>query len=88
MIDIDEISIRPPRAGRDRQLHVFVPPVGISIRPPRAGRDDKPHSTKGQKNISIRPPRAGRDKAAKIIASERANFNPPAPCGAGRYKAA
>ena len=56
------ISIRPPRAGRDfgKQgdlLMIFK----ISIRPPRAGRDVAGVYSAPFVGISIRPPRAGRD---------------------------
>ena len=34
--------------------------------------------------ISIHPPRAGRDRQNQVRLAKNQNFNPPAPCGAGR----
>ena len=34
--------------------------------------------------ISIHPPLAGRDRRASTPSARKRNFNPPAPCGAGR----
>ena len=82
------ISIHPPRAGRD-----FAQPYrdyngGISIHPPRAGRDNIPTPKGIPTPISIHPPRAGRDCNYRRILCQYANFNPPAPCGAGPAKPA
>ncbi len=35
------ISIHPPRAGRDFSSHAAISSASISIHPPRAGRDGK-----------------------------------------------
>ena len=34
--------------------------------------------------ISIHPPLAGRDEVTTTARDRTVNFNPPAPCGAGR----
>ena len=39
------------------------------------------------RSISIHPPLAGRDNPAALPTSAEKDFNPPAPCGAGPYKA-
>ena len=57
-----EISIHPPRAGRDIELNAVDQRLQISIHPPRAGRDRSVASNGAQKRISIHPPRAGRDR--------------------------
>ena len=65
----DEISIHPPRAGRDHRSRAYHKIAQISIHPPRAGRDRLRCCTPWPTSwISIHPPRAGRD--------------PPGPCGA------
>ena len=59
---------------------------GISIHPPRAGRDAIIDQALKLLSISIHPPRAGRDnRAAKPGGDHPEDFNPPAPCGAGRF---
>ena len=58
----------------------------ISIHPPLAGRDD---ATFGVNltiyRISIHPPLAGRDKDRFRHPHRQQHFNPPAPCGTGRF---
>ena len=57
----DEISIHPPRAGRDGVTTSADMIRGISIHPPRAGRDAQQRTPHRLCGISIHPPRAGRD---------------------------
>ena len=54
-----------------------------STRPVRGGTFLAFQST-GNRIISIHPPRAGRDRALPGHWQGRLDFNPPAPCGAGR----
>ena len=83
--ELDEvISIHPPRAERDSSQLVSTQTSIISIHPPRAGRDMLLASTDSCTSISIHPPRAGRDSVSALRALHWSNFNPPAPCGAGR----
>ena len=56
----------------------------ISIHPPLAGRDRRCLSVPLDQMISIHPPLAGRDRLCVQICHKRGDFNPPAPCGAGR----
>ena len=85
-LDVTNISIHPPRAGRDVHPSPEAPArIDISIHPPRAGRDIYTLLKDSLKTISIHPPRAGRDRKAQRIFSSVRDFNPPAPCGAGRY---
>ena len=104
-----QISIHPPRAGRDlpsnselmRAAIYFNPPAPcgaglqdkyvkgnpdyISIHPPHAGRDYARFCLKSHLSaISIHPPHAGRDPQNLPIDHLLEDFNPPAPCGAGR----
>ena len=60
----------------------------ISIHPPRAGRDSGKIVFESRAAISIHPPRAGRDRRPALDRPAQADFNPPAPCGAGRMWAA
>ena len=78
------ISIHPPLAGRDAAVSAAQNPIHISIHPPLAGRDDRDHPVRPDFWISIHPPLAGRDPDRVIVPSSFFNFNPPAPCGAGR----
>ena len=104
---VKNISIHPPRAGRDVFFSIntglsrnFNPPAPCgagpasfaiscfmvrfqSTRPVRGGTDClvKPALPIA---ISIHPPRAGRDSTSASAAHEAADFNPPAPCGAGQ----
>ena len=79
------ISIHPPRAGRDAQ-RVFRLRCLLHFNPPApcgAGRVLLPDE--GQVTvISIHPPRAGRDGDVDAKLVSQHDFNPPAPCGAGR----
>ena len=61
---IIDISIHPPRAGRDGEVVELVTEPGlISIHPPRAGRDGEVVELVTEPGlISIHPPRAGRDE--------------------------
>ena len=59
---IIDISIHPPRAGRDPSPMTILPTIiSISIHPPRAGRDRLQIWSGFLRSISIHPPRAGRD---------------------------
>ena len=55
-----------------------------STRPLRGGTCIPSHLPKGQ-TISIHPPLAGRDPELMIKHRFHRDFNPPAPCGAGRF---
>ena len=60
-------------------------PDYISIHPPHAGRDYARFCLKSHLSaISIHPPHAGRDPQNLPIDHLLEDFNPPAPCGAGR----
>ena len=82
----ERISIHPPRAGRDTG-HPFCS-IGIivfqSTRPVRGGTLTQASRFIMPRTISIHPPRAGRDSGSCISWSSHTDFNPPAPCGAGR----
>ena len=58
---LNDISIHPPRAGRDELPQGLQGGRVISIHPPRAGRDLAKASIWRFSIISIHPPRAGRD---------------------------
>ena len=58
--------------------------AAISIHPPLAGRDCVGALPEGRARISIHPPLAGRDSSAPSTCRQGSDFNPPAPCGAGR----
>ena len=58
--------------------------TSISIHPPRAGRDEQLEAFARRVMISIHPPRAGRDRTGGACRHQHGDFNPPAPCGAGR----
>ena len=76
-------STRPVRGGTTSQ-HIYIVVCVISIHPPRAGRDVGFPSSGRAADISIHPPRAGRDFGAYTPVTDAADFNPPAPCGAGQ----
>ena len=61
--------------------------IVISIHPPLAGRDVGLLPMPEAKIISIHPPLAGRDKPPPRGRACGPDFNPPAPCGAGRRSA-
>ena len=80
------ISIHPPLAGRDGSFgQPYFQANNISIHPPLAGRDEQ-HCipTSNGRYISIHPPLAGRDLRDNLAKPHGVDFNPPAPCGAGR----
>ncbi len=86
-IESADISIHPPRAGRDRQVFFQVSKQNISIHPPRAGRDFIGRLlTDGYAEISIHPPRAGRDNDGAGRNYVAPYFNPPSPCGEGLFQ--
>ena len=58
-----------------------------STRPVRGGTHPSPEAP-ARIDISIHPPRAGRDVTEDSGYNFTQNFNPPAPCGAGRYRQA
>ena len=80
-----EISIHPPRAGRD--TWGISPAYRAfrfqSTRPVRGGTLVH-HAVIVLGTISIHPPRAGRDHGLSHGHAGHTDFNPPAPCGAGR----
>ena len=84
--DSSPISIHPPLAGRDGFSVVGFSVVGISIHPPLAGRDLVAQVCEHGHVISIHPPLAGRDSAIGALSNTIGDFNPPAPCGAGRRR--
>ena len=58
----------------------------ISIHPPRVGRDMvRGEDRAGSGAISIHPPRVGRDYVSANTVDIPDDFNPPSPCGEGRY---
>ena len=58
----------------------------ISIHPPHAGWDLQPRRWQGvHDGISIHPPHAGWDLASHVNPSAPVDFNPPTPCGVGRF---
>ncbi len=63
--------------------HIVKLVVFQSARPVRGGTILWDHWLEFM-GISIRPPRAGRDSEQGRKETECQNFNPPAPCGAGR----
>ena len=80
-----EISIHPPRAGRDA-ANLSQITTAMDFNPPApcgAGRIGM-GPTISQHRISIHPPRAGRDLLSGVTSPHQGHFNPPAPCGAGR----
>ena len=81
------ISIHPPRAGRDITPQRIYDLRDISIHPPRAGRDEALNRWATAQEIfqSTRPVRGGTFLAGCCQSCPR-DFNPPAPCGAGRSK--
>ena len=76
-------STRPVRGGTTK-MNVKQSTINISIHPPRAGRDGFRYAGCNITPISIHPPRAGRDIGHTAHRLMAADFNPPAPCGAGR----
>ena len=82
-----EISIHPPRAGRDYILyhHKSCKHLFQSTLPVRGGTA----SSCGvylQERISIHPPRAGRDRTRWRSYTAPDYFNPPSPCGEGHLR--
>ena len=59
--------------------------VRISIHPPRVGWDRPGSLIDRLYSISIHPPRVGWDANKRSIKITLENFNPPTPCGVGRY---
>ena len=79
-----DISIHPPLAGRDYTTQLRYICEVISIHPPLAGRDRGARRRDRHVDISIHPPLAGRDLHQAHRVDLASDFNPPAPCGAGR----
>ena len=81
------ISIHPPLAGRDLRHLCHAPAFREfqSTRPLRGGTTFL-YCCFQFGAISIHPPLAGRDTRAPSIMLGASNFNPPAPCGAGRWR--
>ena len=81
-----QISIHPPRVGRDFTA-LFVEHIReISIHPPRVGRDLNPALSVFVQRISIHPPRVERDRVLCWTSLRPCNFNPPSPCGEGHTR--
>ena len=79
------ISIHPPRAGRDHnQGQRLQLPQGFQSTRPVRGGTLMLILILSSKFISIHPPRAGRDTITPKRPTITYDFNPPAPCGAGR----
>ena len=80
-----KISIHPPRAGRDYRCTTTSATYLAfqSTRPVRGGTLSLPRLLH-RRGISIHPPRAGRDAGGIRFIAAGIDFNPPAPCGAGR----
>ena len=74
----------PCGAGHNPSCLLFIG-EGISIHPPRAGRDNKIRSIRINLIFqSTRPVRGGTGNQRGNIQPPE-DFNPPAPCGAGRW---
>ncbi len=74
----ENISIHPPREGRDvkslNRSRLFI----ISIHPPREGRDNDCDNTSVPSVISIHPPREGRDRfLTEYIKIDSISIHPP-----------
>ena len=75
----------PAPCGAGPPLLPLLPQLfPISIHPPLAGRDGWSDAQSGCGAISIHPPLAGRDTIGSCAVASSRDFNPPAPCGAGR----
>ena len=78
-------STHPVWGGTDAPGRHTGLPV-ISIHPPRVGWDLCGASFLSARwGISIHPPRVGWDQMRLWVVQETRNFNPPTPCGVGRY---
>ena len=85
----ETISIHAPHAGRDERNGSRCQPVWISIHAPHAGRDVAiSRCLVLRHRISIHAPHAGRDFRPHPSVTDHRHFNPRAPCGARRIKAA
>ena len=78
-----EISIHPPRVGRDVAGKAGAKAAVISIRPPREGRDPSGALPVDLLRISIHPPCVGRDTGHASTMPSWTDFNPLSPCGEG-----
>ena len=79
-----DVSIHPPRVGRDDSASTSGPYTIVSIHPPRVGRDLYIHRGSLALN-SFNPPSPcgeGRRYCGPTVRDFR--FNPPSPCGEGR----
>ena len=76
-------STRPLRGGTSFRPRRQPAESFQSTRPLRGGTCRR-HETEVCLGISIHPPLAGRDFTQPVIRLRGVNFNPPAPCGAGR----
>ena len=79
------ISIHPPRAGRDGDFLKVLTADFISIHPPRAGRDGDFLKVLTADFISIHPPRAGRDARAEEIKNRKNKFQSTLPVRGGTF---
>ena len=82
------ISIHVPLAGHDAARGKAGQTCAISIHVPLAGHDDGCDADQGRSAISIHVPLAGHDTVGEIVFPDEPDFNPRAPCGARRCRAA
>lgn len=80
------ISIRPPRVGRDISVAGENFLNHISIHPPCVGRDLAAGVVGYGESISVHPPCEGRDCTSPTRTPPTCYFNPPSPCGEGQQK--
>ncbi len=80
---VGNVSIHPPRVGRDVTPSGALPKGVVSIHPPRVGRDSYGVAKMTTQKVSIHPPRVGRDRIGYDGNAESQRFNPPSPCGEG-----
>ena len=78
------ISIHLPMWGRTNRLTMLACAVEVLIRVPRGARHVLAIRPNVPTNISTHMPRRARRRMARRSTSLSMDFNPPAPCGAGR----
>ena len=83
---IVRVSIRAPRAGRDRPSWLRVSPKrSFNPRAPCGARHGMFWQIVRLVCVSIRAPRAGRDVYFRTLGKGASGFNPRAPCGARQH---
>ena len=80
-----EISIHPPRMGRDDVSHFHDALFVISIHPPRMGRDNGSRNPACNVGISIHPPRMGRDTPRTALSRPLKLFQSTLPVWGGTW---